>query len=557
MRPKAYLRAAADRVCRRLSQAGALFLAVLWLQAAPADPAARVIVLANSDDPESLRLAGHYMAARKVPPENLVALKMSTAETITWREFIATIWEPLAGRLIRERWLDAIAMDLTDAVGRRKYAPNGHRIAALVVCRGVPLKIAHEPDFASEARPFTQRVELRTNAGSVDSELSLLPAPSYNINAFVPNPLFHNSEPAEMERHIVRVSRLDGPTIADAMGLVDRALQAERTGLLGRAYVDYSALYQTGNEWLQTTARQLRELGFDLSEDRESATMPAAARSDAPVLYFGWYTGEMDGPFRLPGFRFPAGAIALHIHSFSAWTLRSPSSGWVGPLVARGVTATMGNVFEPYLEFTHRPDLLLRALARGWTLGEAAYFAQPTVSWQTVVIGDPLYRPFAVSLEQQIERRADLPPQLATYALLRRMNELDAARKPEEAKALALRSQREAPTLVVGVALAQRLRDAGERDNAATALGFAAGLKEFATDEWGLAATAARLLAECGRASRAVELWRTLLAIGTLPPELRRSWLRDAQEAARTAGDNSLANRWATELADLTVPEKK
>lgn len=557
MRPMAHSCAPGRGRRSRLAWLVAIAVSIISLHAAESGAAARVIVLANSDDPDSLRLAGHYMAARKVPAENLVALKMSLAETVTWREFIATIWEPLAERLIRERWLDAIAMDLTDAVGRRKYAPNGHRIAALVVCRGVPLKIAHDPELVSEARPFTQRAELRTNAGAVDSELSLLPAPSYNINAFVPNPLFQNAEPGEMERHIVRVSRLDGPTLADAMALVDRALQAERTGLLGRAYLDYAAFYQTGNDWLQAAALQLRDLGFDVSEDREGTTLPVTARADAPAIYLGWYTGDMDGPFRLPGFRFPPGAIALHIHSFSASTLRSPTSGWTGPLVARGVTATVGNVFEPYLEFTHRPDLLLRALAKGWTLAEAAYFAQPTVSWQTVLVGDPLYRPFAVSLDRQIEKRSELPQSLVSYVLLRRMNELDAARKPEEAKALALRSQREMPSLVLGVALAQRLRDAGEKESAATALGFAAGLKEFATDEWGLAATAARLLSECGRASRALELWRTLLAIGTLPPELRLAWLRDAQDAARLAGNLALANRWATESAELATQEKK
>ena len=59
-----------------------------------------------------------------------------------------------------------------------------------------------------------------------------------------------------------------------------------------------------------------------------------------------------------------AGAVALHIHSFSAPTLRSDSAGWCGPFVARGVTATVGNVFEPYLDLTHRPNLLLQACRR-------------------------------------------------------------------------------------------------------------------------------------------------------------------------------------------------
>jgi uncharacterized protein (TIGR03790 family) len=113
------------------------------------------------------------------------------------------------------------------------------------------------------------------------------------------------------------------------------------------------------------------------------------------VLYFGWYAATVNGPFTVPGFRFPPGTLAMHIHSFSAATLRDAATGWCGPLLARGVTATVGNVFEPYLQLTHRPDYLLRALARGENFGDAVYYAQPALSWNTIAIGDPLYRPFS------------------------------------------------------------------------------------------------------------------------------------------------------------------
>src|SRR4029077_17530444 len=143
--------------------------------------------------------------------------------------------------------------------------------------------------------------------------------------------------------------------------------------------------------------------------DRDANTFSLRARMDAPALYFGWYADRLNGPFVLPGFRFPPRAIALSIHSLSARTLRSTREGWCGPLLARGVTATMGNVYEPYLQFTHRPDLLLHALARGWTLGAAAYYALPALSWQGVLIGDPLYRPFRVDVSEQWKNRGNLP----------------------------------------------------------------------------------------------------------------------------------------------------
>ena len=117
----------------------------------------------------------------------------------------------------------------------------------------------------------------------------------------------------------------------------------------------------------------------------------------------------------------------MHLHSFSASTLRSADAGWAGPCVARGVTATLGNVFEPYRQLLHHPDLLLRALRRGDTFGDAAYYAEPVLSWQSIAIGDPLYRPFARSFEEQWKNRAELPAALRSYAALRQAHLLAAA----------------------------------------------------------------------------------------------------------------------------------
>lgn len=517
--------------------------------------ASRVLILANSGDPDSLRVAKHYASARRVPVANIVALPMSANEAIAWREFVSSIWEPLMAQLVREGWIDAIAMDIHDGVGRRKYAVNHHRIAALVVCRGVPLKIVHDPLLYTEALPYTTHGEFRTNAGAVDAELSLLPSPNYPINAFVPNPLFRNERPTAFEQEqVVKVSRLDGPSVDDALALVDHALDAEREGLLGRAYVDLSDRDEVGNGWLEATASQLKALNFDTEVDREPALIPATARFDAPVLYFGWYAGNIGGPFTLPGFRFPPGAIALHIHSYSAATLRSTTSGWTGPFVARGVTATVGNVNEPYLDWTHRPNLLLRSLSRGSRLVDAAYFALEALSWQEVLIGDPLYRPFAVTLDRQLENLASLPPQLAPYAVLRQAHQLETAGRPTDALTLLQHVQRDQPSLPVGVLLARKLRDAGDSAGAASALAFAADLKSFETDQWALAREAAQLLAMAGRPARALEIWRALLASKNLPVDLRITWLREAAQAASGAGDVTQAEAWRTEADGLTVP---
>lgn len=360
------------------------------------DLASRVVLLVNANDPESLEVARHYAEVRQVPVGNIVALPMSGEETIAWSEFIESIWNPLEMELVKRTWIDAIPMDLVDAEGRKKFSVSGHRVSYLLICRGVPLRIANDPSRYASGPEIDERSNFRINAASVDSELSLLPLPNHRIGGYLPNPIFDVDRPTAVQRgQVIKVTRLDGPTLADVLALPDRALRAEKTGLKGKAYVDLGGNHPDGDRWLEDVVRQLEELGFSTLVDRKRTTFPTDAPFEEPVLYFGWYAEKVNGPFLKPDFRFPDGAIAVHIHSFSAETLRRANERWCGPFVARGVTATVGNVYEPFLQLTHRPDLLLRALVRGENFGDAAWFAQRAVSWQTIAIGDPLYRPFA------------------------------------------------------------------------------------------------------------------------------------------------------------------
>ena len=138
-----------------------------------------------------------------------------------------------------------------------------------------------------------------------------------------------------------------------------------------------------------------RRLGLETAVDTNAATFPPSFPLSQVAYYMGWYDGDVSGPFAAPQVEFMPGAFAYHLHSFSAATLRSTNRHWAGPLLARGVTATMGAVNEPYL--TGTPDLAVftaRLIYQGFTFGEAACAAQSVASWQMTVVGDPLYRPF-------------------------------------------------------------------------------------------------------------------------------------------------------------------
>ena len=146
------------------------------------------------------------------------------------------------------------------------------------------------------------------------------------------------------------------------------------------------------------------------------------------AIYAGWYDGSVSGPFTLPKVEFMPGAFAYHLHSFSASTLRSTNENWAGPLLAKGATCTMGCVYEPYLDCTPNiPAFLARWIAGRDTFGEAAWAAQPVLSWQTTVIGDPLYRPFGTLEQRLYEALAGRQSPLIEWSYLRLLN-VDRAR---------------------------------------------------------------------------------------------------------------------------------
>lgn len=449
---------------------GALFALTFTFALRAGDLEERVVLLANSRQPESVALARFYAEQRGVPAANIVALPLPEEESITWRQFIDQVWQPLQDELYRRGWIEGTATELTDRLGRRRYALTGHSISYLVACRGVPLRIYNDPTLLPARNGRKILEQFNKNEGAVDAELSLIALGNHEITGLVANPLFAQQGPLTLDAaQTVKVTRLDGPTWESARGLVTSALEAERTGLIGRYYVDLRGPHAEGDKWLTAVREQLDGFGFPGDVEETAGTFSDATRFDAPVFYFGWYADHLNGAPAREGFVFPAGAVALHIHSYSAQTLHAPAAGWCGPLVARGVTATVGNVFEPFLEFTHRPNLLLRALGAGRNFGDAAYYALPALSWQAVAIGDPLYRPFKVNFEEQLARVGTLTPAQAAFVWLRQANLLALRGQKSEAMAAARAALRSAQTAGEARAteeITQRLQrlEAGESD---------------------------------------------------------------------------------------------
>lgn len=367
-----------------------------------------VVVVYNSRAPESKSVADYYARARQVPANQVFGFALTTNEVMTRQEFKDTLQVPLARRLEsggfwRFNAFTNAATNGQPASVTRRVA--GSKIRYAVLCYGVPLKIASDPGWPDGGNT-NLAPEFRHNEAAVDSELAWLPMIEMKprLDGPMPNWTYGatNAAPLNPTNGILLVARLDGPTADIARGLVDKALQAERDGLWGRAYFDARGLttnqmnYKLGDDWILGAAQVARALGFDTVVDDKPELFPADFPMSQIAFYAGWYAGDACGPFQLPKVEFMPGAFAYHLHSFSAATLRSASQAWCGPLLAKGATCTMGCVYEPYLSLTPNVAMFLERFTIGqFTFGEAAWIAQPALSWQTTVVGDPLYRPFA------------------------------------------------------------------------------------------------------------------------------------------------------------------
>lgn len=377
-----------------------LLLVALATARAAIDPATVAVVA--SRDPESAALARDYARSRDIPEANIVLLDLppSASASVGWKDYSRLILNPLRAELRTRGLLQGSLGKSPDVRGRMAFAAAGEpRLRWIVLCRGVPWLIRRDPGADGKVPGPSPASE----AASVDSELALIASPDDDPAGSKPNPWFGKPLDEAAATRAVRTARLDGPSDAAVRRALAGARLAEARGLRGRAYVDNGGPYKEGDAWLRRTATICRDLGFPTDVEMTRAPLGADARFDAPALYFGWYEASPRGKLAEAEARLAPGAVAFHLHSFSAVDLRSASKGWTGPLVEKGAALTFGNVAEPYLGLTIRPEALLAGLASGMTAGEAAWAATPAVSWMGVIVGDPFYRPFAVPLHEQLD----------------------------------------------------------------------------------------------------------------------------------------------------------
>jgi uncharacterized protein (TIGR03790 family) len=355
-------------------------VALVWLagSALPAQTPDQVLVVVNHRSVTSREIGEYYIHKRDIPLANLCVIDTVPEETITRPVYDKEIETPV-GLFLKKQGLQ-------------------DKILYIVLTSGVPLRINGPGD------------ELRTEAASVDSELTLLYQRLHGIVIPLPGPVknpFFGQRDTPFTHPVFPmylVTRLDGYSMADMKALVDRALQARN---MGKFVIDLKASDTTsGNQWLRTAALLLPQ---DRVVIDQSATVLSGIQD--VIGYASWGSNDTARKHRFLRFRWLPGAIATEFVSFDGRTFRQPPADWeigtwgnkrswfagapqamTGDYIHEGATGASGQVNEPYLAFCPRPEFVLPAYYSGRTLAESFYLGIPGLSWMNVVIGDPLTR---------------------------------------------------------------------------------------------------------------------------------------------------------------------
>ncbi len=380
-----------------------------------------VVVIYNSSMPESKDIADHYAQMRGVPTNQLIGFDLPKSETISRKQYREQLQDPLL-KVLEKQELFTFGWNSKLKDAKFRY---------FVLCYGVPWHIKADPSIKEKISDPKLTGLLTNNAASVDSELAVLPWARQKLLLSGPlvNPVYRGTNTAIFDptNGVVMVARLDGPTPEIARALVDKAITAERDGLWGRAYFDLrgmtNKIYGAEDTNFLTAAEVAQRTGFDTVLDRNPQTFSAAYPMSQIALYAGWYEENVSGPFTRAKVEFMPGAFAYHLHSYNAADIRSTTTHWAGPLLAKGATATMGAVDEPLLGGL--PDMSIfftRWLMLNLTYGESAYSSLAAVSWQAIVIGDPLYRPLRKAPQKLHEELSKSGSKLIEWSHLKIVN---------------------------------------------------------------------------------------------------------------------------------------
>jgi uncharacterized protein (TIGR03790 family) len=283
------------------------------------------------------------------------------------------------------------------------------------------------------------KIRLPNDDAALDSDLALLWVQAYPLSHRLPNQLHwrvaaeNRLRPGEGNKQrppVLMTARLDGPTPEDVRRIIDDSARVEQSGLEGIVYIDAGAspglMGKKDNSPYRDYDMNLKRLHSFLKANTSmnvildrGPSLFSAGQCPQAALYIGWYSLKK----YIPAFTWQPGSVGWHIASYEAVSLRSQlSEEWCPSMIRNGVSATLGAVNEPYVSAFPRPDEFFPLLLTGkYTLAECYWLTVPDLSWRILLIGDPLYRPFAANPQVDVSALpASLAPRTGVRAGIRK-----------------------------------------------------------------------------------------------------------------------------------------
>ncbi len=218
------------------------------------------------------------------------------------------------------------------------------------------------------------------------------------------------------------VCRIDGNSLADAEASIDRAKnlyvnKATTRVLLDEfdvstnqdldddgLFVDGPSDYCWAGDDYEETTTTLTGAGWTVRYDGTFNFVDAPEETHILIGYssyggnhsaFGLGASPSAGASYINGFHFAPGAMFNTAESYNGRALNGLGTLFnqeqVADFIAAGGTFAIGMVWEPFtFSLPDNEFMMTGMLVNGLTWGEAAYTSIPALSWQQIVLGDPL-----------------------------------------------------------------------------------------------------------------------------------------------------------------------
>lgn len=333
-------------------------------------PVNTVVVVKNLSSADSVAIADYYARKRKVPAENVCAVRITDVEECSYQEYEAQLQVPL----------------------KQFLAKLNHPVDYIVLTKGIPIRTHEGLEGGMSVDSIIITMDLPGMAvgppGSVDTSQGRV------------NPYFGVAERFSHARwKIYLVTRLIGYTRADCLRLVDNSLAARpRTGpfLMHTGPGHQEEGYKTIDEHMVRADEILKSRHLNSILDTGDA-FPGGYKD--LMGYYSW--GSNDLKFNKRAYNslgFAPGALAETAVSTSGRTFADPNMPWqslIADLVTQGVTGCKGYVSEPGIMAMAHADILFDRYTAGFNLAESFYSATWLIRCKELVVGDPLCAPYA------------------------------------------------------------------------------------------------------------------------------------------------------------------